>query len=84
MPQALFMEVLMCHLGHKNKESCHCLTGAVRVAAPQCSAESAEAKCDIYRASTAFRADMHATDHSQNEETGCGNKKRLSDAAEVP
>lgn len=55
MPQGLFMEVLMCHLGHKNKESCHCSTGAARVAASQCSAESAEAKCAVRRAAAALR-----------------------------
>lgn len=30
MPLELFMEVLMCHLGRKNKESCHCSTGAAK------------------------------------------------------
>lgn len=28
MPFELFMEVLISHLGSKNKETCHCVTGA--------------------------------------------------------
>lgn len=73
MPQGPFVEVLMCHLGHKNKESCHCSTGAARVSALQCSLESAEGKCDVHGATTAFRL-THAMDHSRNGKTACGKK----------
>lgn len=55
MTQGPFMEVLMCHLGHKNKESCHCSTGAMRVAVLQCSVESAQAKSDLHSANTVFK-----------------------------
>lgn len=73
MPQGPFVEVLMCHLGRKNKESCHCSTGATRVAAPECRVESAEAECDVHGATTAFRL-THATEHRHNGKTACGNK----------
>lgn len=45
MPLRLCVRVLMCRLEHKNKESCHCLTGAAGGgAALQCPAERAEGK----------------------------------------